>query len=68
MADSSRNASLMATMPTPPAGTQQGLPRRVMLLSMISSETRKKACRSSVIQPEGGGMEVVHPPTAACLG
>ncbi len=51
MALSSMKASLMATMPTPSWRYQQGLPRRVMLPSMMSSETRKKACSSSVIQP-----------------
>ncbi len=45
------NASLIAIIPTCGCRYQQGLPRRVILLSIISSETKKKACRSSIIQP-----------------
>ena len=51
MLDSSMKASLMAIMPTEGCLYQQGWPRRVMLLSIMSSETRKKAWRSSVSQP-----------------
>lgn len=36
--------SLTATMPTSGTLYQQGCPRRVMLLSMMSSATRKYAC------------------------
>ena len=45
------NESLIAIIPTCGWRYQHGLPRRVMLLSMISSETKKKAWRSSIIQP-----------------
>ena len=51
MLDSSRKASLMAIVPTEGCLYQQGWPRRVMLLSIMSSETRKKAWSSSVNQP-----------------
>lgn len=51
MDDSSMNESLMAIMPTSGLRNQQGLPRRVWEESIISSETRKKACRSSVNHP-----------------
>lgn len=51
MDDSSMKASLMAIMPTFGIRYQQGLPRRVMEESIMSSETRKKACKSSVIHP-----------------
>src|SRR5450432_775945 len=44
-------ASLIAIIPTCGCLYQQGAPRRVMLLSMISSDTKKNACRSSVIHP-----------------
>ena len=52
MADSSMKASLMAIMPTLGKRYQQGSPRRVCEESMMSSETRKKAWRSSVSQPK----------------
>ena len=51
MEDSSIKASLMAMLPTPGRRNQHGWPRRVWEASMMSSETRKKACRSSVSQP-----------------
>jgi len=41
----------MAIMPTLGMRYQHGLPRRVIELSMMSSETRKKAWRSSINQP-----------------
>ena len=41
----------MAMVPTLGSRYQQGWPRRVRDESMMSSETRKKACRSSVSQP-----------------
>lgn len=52
MDDSSMNESLMAIKPTSGFRYQQGLPRRVWEESIRSSETRKKACRSSVVQPK----------------
>src|SRR3569833_169279 len=57
MALSSMMASLMATMPTPSCRYQHGLPRRVMLASIMSSDTRKKACSSSVIQPSAAALK-----------
>ena len=48
---SSMKASLMAIMPTEGMRYQHGWPRRVLELSMMSSLTRKKAWRSSIIQP-----------------
>mgnify|MGYP007107143660 FL=1 len=51
MALSSMKASLIAIMPTLGIRYQQGEPRRVLDESMISSETRKKAWSSSIIQP-----------------
>ncbi len=44
-------ASLIAIMPTCGIRYQQGTPRRVWDESIMSSETRKKAWRSSVNQP-----------------
>jgi hypothetical protein len=44
-------ASLIAIIPTFGARYQHGWPRRVLEASMMSSLTRKKACRSSIIQP-----------------
>ena len=44
-------ASLMAIIPTFGIRYQHGFPRRVTLESMMSSETRKKAWRSSVSHP-----------------
>ena len=44
-------ASLIATIPTPGLRYQHGSPLLVILESMISSLTRKKAWSSSVIQP-----------------
>ena len=43
--------SLRAMVPTFGRRYQHGAPRRVTDESMMSSETRKKACRSSVNQP-----------------
>ena len=48
---SSMKASLMAMVPTCGRRYQQGEPRRVCDESIMSSETRKKAWRSSVSQP-----------------
>ena len=44
MAPSSMNASLTAMLPTSWTRYQHGCPRRVIDWSMMSSETRKKAC------------------------
>ncbi len=52
---SSMKASLMAIMPTLGARYQHGFPRRVLEESMMSSETRKKACSSSIIHPSRAG-------------
>ena len=51
MDDSSMKASLMAIMPTSGTRYQHGWPRRVEEESIMSSETKKKAWRSSVSQP-----------------
>lgn len=51
MAASSMKASFMAIIPTPGARYQQACPRRVSEASIMSSDTRKKACSSSVSQP-----------------
>ena len=44
-------ASLMAMVPTEGSRNQQGWDRRVCDESIMSSETRKKACSNSVSQP-----------------
>ena len=51
MEDSSIKASFMAIMPTSGRRNQHGWLRRVCEESIMSSETRKKAWRSSVSQP-----------------
>ncbi len=51
MLDSSMKASLMEIIPTLGMRYQQGFPRRVCEESIMSSETRKKAWRSSISQP-----------------
>jgi hypothetical protein len=43
--------SLKAVRPTSSWRNQQGWPRLVSLPSMMSSATRKKACRNSTVQP-----------------